>query len=117
MKLKNRLDYKHRRHCRLRQKVRGSAARPRMSVCVTNKHAYVQFIDDDRGSTLAAVSTIKLKEKIGFNLAAAKELGSKAAAAALSKGIKQAVFDRGGRAYSGRVKAIAEAARATGIKI
>lgn len=117
MKLKNWLDYKRRRHRRLRQKVRGSAARPRMSVCVTNKHIYVQFIDDDAGATMAAVSTMSLEKKNKLNLATAKEIGRKAAEAALNKGIKQVVFDRGGRAYRGRVKAIAETAREMGMKL
>lgn len=117
MKLKNKLDYRRRRHCRLRKKVRGSAARPRMSVCITNKHIYVQFIDDETGTTLSAFSTVNLEQKNKINQALAKEIGRKAAEAALSKGIKQVVFDRGGRAYGGRIKAIAEAAREIGIKL
>jgi large subunit ribosomal protein L18 len=117
MKLKTRLDYKWRRHCRLRQKVRGTAARPRMSVCVTNKHIYIQFIDDDAGNTLVSFSTAAKAAKTKTNLAAAKEIGRKAAEEALSKGIKEVVFDRGGRAYKGRVKAIADAAREAGIKL
>ena len=117
MKLKTRLDYKLRRHCRLRQKVRGSAVRPRMSVCVTNKHIYIQFIDDDAGNTLASFSTVCLEQKQKLNLATAKEIGKKAVEAALGKGIKQVVFDRGGRSYTGRIKAIAETAREMGIKL
>ncbi len=117
MKLKTRLDYKMRRHLRLRKKVRGSAARPRMSVCITNKHVYIQFIDDDAGSTLASFSTLCLEEGKKLNVATAKEVGKKAAEAALAKGIKQVVFDRGGQVYSGRIKAIAETAREMGIKI
>ena len=106
-----------RRHCRLRQKVRGSAVRPRMSVCITNKHIYIQFIDDDTGNTLASFSTVCLEQEKKLNLATAKEIGKKAVEAALGKGIKQVVFDRGGRAYAGRIKAIAETARAMGIKL
>lgn len=117
MKLKNRIDYKRRRHCRLRQKVRGSAARPRMSVCVTNRHIYIQFIDDETGTTVASFSTASLKQENKLNVATARETGRKAAAAAISKGIKQVVLDRGGLAYAGRIKAIADAARETGIKL
>jgi large subunit ribosomal protein L18 len=117
MKLKTRLDYKERRHRRLRQKIRGSAERPRMSVCITNKHIYIQFIDDDAGKTLASFSTLSLEQVGKLNLATAKEVGKKAAEAALGRGIKQAVFDRGGRTYTGRIKAIAEIAREMGIKL
>ena len=117
MKLKNRLDYKQRRHCRLRQKVRGSAARPRMSVCVTNRHIYIQFIDDEAGATMASFSTANLKQENKLNISTAREIGRKAAETAINKGIKQVVLDRGGLAYAGRIKAIAEAARETGMKI
>jgi len=117
MKLKTRLDYKLRRHRRLRKKVRGSAVRPRMSVCITNKHIYIQFIDDEAGNTLASFSTVCLDQEKKLNVATAKEVGKKAVEAALGKGIKQVVFDRGGRAYSGRIKAIAETAREMGIKL
>ena len=117
MKLQTRLEYKWRRHCRLRQKISGTAARPRMSVCITNKHAHIQFVDDDAGSTLAAFSTAAKDAHMKSNLASAKEIGRKAAEAALSKGIKEVVFDRGGRPYKGRIKVIADAAREAGIKI
>lgn len=117
MKLKNRLDYKQRRHRRLRQKLRGNASCPRMSVCITNKHIYVQFIDDETGTTIAAFSTLSLENKFKLNLETAKMAGRKVSEMALSKGIKKAVFDRGGHTYGGRVKAIAEAARETGIKL
>lgn len=117
MKLKNRLDYKRRRHCRLRQKVQGCAARPRMSVCITNRHIYIQFIDDEAGNTMAFFSTASLKQENKLNVATAREAGQKAAEAAMSKGIKQVVLDRGGLAYAGRVKAIADAAREIGMKL
>lgn len=117
MKVKTRLDYKRRRHLRLRQKIRGSAAIPRMSVCVTKKHMYVQFIDDDSGNTLASCSTLQLAQKGKLNKAMAKEIGRQAAKAAMEKGIKQVVFDRGGKQYAGRVRVIAEAARETGMKL
>ncbi|MFC1454231.1 50S ribosomal protein L18 [Verrucomicrobiota bacterium] len=117
MKIETRLDYKTRRHLRLRKKVRGSAVRPRMSVCITNKHIYIQFIDDDAGNTMASFSTLSLEQSMKLNLATAKEIGKKAAEEALGKGIKQVVFDRGGRTYTGRIKAIAETAREMGIKL
>lgn len=116
MKLKNKSDYRRLRHRRLRQKIQGSSARPRMCVCITNKYMYVQFIDDQAAVTLAGASTAK-DQPAANNRAAAERLGQKAAEAAKSKGITEVVFDRGGRIYSGRVKAVAEAARAAGLKI
>jgi large subunit ribosomal protein L18 len=116
MKLESRTDYRGRRHLRLRKKIRGSAARPRMSVMVSNKHMYVQFIDDDAAVTLAAVST--QAEGLGArkNVAGAKLLGHRAAAVAKEKGIATVVFDRGGYRFHGRVKAIADGAREAGLQ-
>jgi large subunit ribosomal protein L18 len=117
MKLKTRLDYKKRRHQRLRKKVIGTTRRPRMCVSVTNKHMYVQLVDDVAAVTLATVSTLS-KELAGKNnTATAQRLGTQAAEIAKTKGISEVVFDRGGHAYNGRVKAIAEAARTAGIKL
>ena len=104
----NRKVQRQKRHLRLRQRVIGTAARPRMSICVTNKHMYVQFIDDDAGRTLAQANSLK-DEKA--NLEVAKALGAKAA------GISFVVVDRGGRKYTGRVAAIVEAAVAGGVAI
>lgn len=100
---------------RLRQRVIGTAARPRMAICVTNKHMYVQFIDDDAGNTLASATT--LKDKKPCNQETAKWVGEQAAAAAKAKGIVMVVVDRGGFQYHGRVKALVEAAVAAGLKI
>lgn len=119
MKLKSRSDYRERRHLRLRQKVRGTADRPRMSVFLSNSAIYVQFIDDDSGRTLAAVNSkhSALGALAGRkNVAAATELGRLAAEAALAKGIRKVVFDRGGFTYTGRVKALADAARKAGLE-
>ena len=117
MKLKNLEDYRVRRHLRLRQKVQGTPERPRMSVFVSNKHLYVQFIDDAAGKTLAAVSTLDTAlQGQKLNIATAKRLGELAAQAAQAKGIATVVFDRGGFAYRGRLQALAEAARAGGLK-
>ena len=110
----NRKVQRQKRHLRLRQRVIGTAARPRMSICVTNKHMYVQFIDDEAGKTLAQANTLK-DEKA--NLEVAKALGAKAADAAKAAGISMVVVDRGGRKFAGRVAAIVEALVAGGVAI
>ena len=110
----NRKVQRQKRHLRLRQKVVGTAQRPRMSICVTNKNMYVQFIDDDAGKTLASASSLKEKKA---NLEVAKNLGAAAAAAAAAAGITLVVVDRGGFKYTGRVAAIVEAAVAAGLKV
>lgn len=111
-------EYRERRHRRLRQKVAGSAARPRMAVATTAKHIYVQFIDDDLGHTLASVSTLdkELRTQAKGNVAGATLLGKVAAERAQAVGITQVVFDRGGYTYHGKIKSIAEAARAAGLQ-
>ena len=117
MKPKNLQDFRVRRHLRLRQRVQGTAARPRMSVFISNKHLYVQFIDDAAGKTLAAVSTLDAALKgQKLNVATAKRLGELAGQAAQAKGIAAVVFDRGGFAYRARLQALADAARAAGLK-
>ena len=110
----NRKVQRQKRHLRLRQKVVGTAQRPRMSICVTNKNMYVQFIDDDAGKTLASASSLKEKKA---NLEVARNLGAAAAAAASAAGISLVVVDRGGFKYTGRVAAIVDAAVAAGLKI
>lgn len=110
----NRKQQKQIRHMRLRRRVSGTAERPRMSICVTNKHMYVQFIDDAAGRTLASASTLK---GVKANLEGAKTLGAAAADAAKAKGISLVVVDRGGNPYTGRIAAIVESAVENGIKI
>ena len=110
----NRKVQRQKRHLRLRQRVIGTAARPRMSICVTNKNMYVQFIDDDAQKTLAQANTLK-DEKA--NLETAKNLGAKAAEAAKAAGISIVVVDRGGNKFTGRVAAIVEALVAGGVAI
>ncbi len=110
----NRKDQRQKRHLRLRQRVVGTAGRPRMSICVTNKHMYVQFIDDDAGKTLAQANTLK-DEKA--NTEVAKALGAKAAEAAKAAGISTVVVDRGGFKYTGRVAAIVESAVEAGLSV
>ncbi|MBP1590153.1 MAG: 50S ribosomal protein L18 [Kiritimatiellae bacterium] len=116
MKVKTLKEYRIRRHLRLRRKVKGSAERPRMSVFLSNKHIYVQFIDDVAGRTLAAVSTVagELKDK-PLNAETAKAVGTAAGEAAKAKGISAVVFDRGGFVYSKRLRALADAAREAGL--
>ncbi|NLG35909.1 MAG: 50S ribosomal protein L18 [Lentisphaerae bacterium] len=117
MKTKTLKQYRIRRHLRLRQKVQGTAERPRMSVYVSNQHLYVQFIDDAAAKTLAAVSTVAGPLKGSkLNVETARALGRQAAEAAKEKGIAGVVFDRGGFAYRGRLKALADAAREGGLK-
>lgn len=108
-----------RRHTRLRKKVAGTAAAPRMAVCRTLKHLYVQFIDDDTGRTLAAVSTLDPELRsanLRSNVQGATSLGKAAAERARAAGIEKVVFDRGGFTYHGCVKAVGEAAREAGLK-
>jgi large subunit ribosomal protein L18 len=105
---------RERRHKRIRAKVRGSEAMPRLSVYKSNKFMYAQLINDDKGETLVATSTKGLKGK-GM-LVKAHEAGVELAKAAIKKQISKVVFDRGGFIYTGRVKALAEGAREGGLK-
>ena len=118
MKMKTKKDFWVRRHLRVRRKVQGTAARPRMSVYVSNRNIYVQFIDDVAGATLAACSTLAAGDgpAVKLTVATARHIGQQAAQAAQAKGIAQVVFDRGGCAYKARLKALADAARAAGLK-
>jgi len=105
-----------RRAHRVRNKVRGTPERPRLSVFRSSKHIYAQLIDDMTGATLAAASTAGKDGKYGGNVKAATEVGAKLAEAAKAKGIQQAAFDRGHYRYHGRVKALADAARKGGLQ-
>ena len=110
MSIKTKRDFRVRRHLRVRKKVVGTAARPRMAIYRSNKRLAVQFIDDDARVTITSVASD------AKNLAAAKELGAKAAQQAQSKGIESVVFDRGGFAYGSNLKALADSAREAGLK-
>jgi large subunit ribosomal protein L18 len=105
---------------RIRKKISGSEARPRLSVFRSTRHIYAQITDDGQGRTLAAASTLsgELKDKLsGLKKAeAAKEVGKLLAAKAKEKGISQVVFDRNGFIYHGRVKAVAESCRENGLE-
>jgi large subunit ribosomal protein L18 len=105
------------RHKRVRGKVSGTAARPRLSVFRSLQHIYAQLIDDEKQVTLAAASTVE-KEFGGYggNIGAAKKVGGMIAARAKELGVESAVFDRGGNIYHGRVQALAEAAREGGLQ-
>jgi large subunit ribosomal protein L18 len=107
-------------HRRIRKKVSGIEARPRLCVFRSNKHIYAQIVDDAHGKTLTAASTLdadaKSKVKNGGNIAAAKVVGQIVAKRAIEKGINAVLFDRGGYIYHGRVKALADAAREAGLK-
>lgn len=105
-------------HRRIRRKVRGTEERPRLAVFRSLKHIYAQVIDDRRGLTLASASSAEKNAGVasGGNVAGAREVGKLIAQRALEKGIKKVVFDRGGYLYHGRVKALAEAARETGLE-
>lgn len=106
------------RHARVRAKLSGTAARPRLNVFRSNKHIYAQLIDDINGVTLASASTLDKEfnlESTG-NLEAAKLVGEMVAKRAVEKGISAVVFDRGGYLYHGRIQALADAARENGLQ-
>ncbi len=105
-----------RRHMRLRRKVSGTAECPRLAVCATSKHFYAQFIDDEAGRTLAAVSTLDKGFDGAANVEGVKKLGVLAAEKAAKAEIKNVVFDRGGFRFHGKVKAFADAVRECGVK-
>jgi large subunit ribosomal protein L18 len=135
MRTEKKHQLKQLRKWRIRNKLSGTKDRPRMSVCFTNENIHVQFIDDKAGVTLAAVSTtgkaVPDRDKLAANVAGAQVIGKLAADAALAKGIKSVVFDRGGARYHrseskgkdgkrvsvlGKLATLAEAARAAGLK-
>jgi len=108
------------RHKRLRRNLSGTEARPRLAVFRSNNHIYAQIIDDDAQNTICAASTLDKDLKASLKVSggscdASTAVGELVAKKALSKGIKQVIFDRGGNIYHGRVKALAEAARVAGL--
>ena len=115
----SKLKAKQRRHARIRRKVNGTAAKPRLSVYKSLSHIYAQLIDDTNGRTIMTASTTEKTVNTGLNhggnVDAAKKVGASIAARALDKNIKTVVFDRGGYQYHGCVKALAEAAREKGL--
>jgi len=104
-------------HERIRHKMKGTSARPRLAVFRSVAHIYAQVIDDTKGATLvAAGSTDKAQKITGGNVAGAKAVGKLVAQRAKEKGISKVVFDRGGYLYHGRIKALADAAREAGLE-
>jgi len=116
----NREEKRKKRHGRIRSKIVGTTTVPRMSVYRSLDNIFVQFIDDSQSKTLLSASSIdkELKTTItyGGNVEAAKKVGEAAAKRALEAGIKKIVFDRSGYLYTGRVKALADAAREAGLE-
>jgi large subunit ribosomal protein L18 len=109
-----------RRHLRVRKRVRGTVARPRLNVFRSLKHIYAQIIDDEAGTTLVSASSLddtvsEGKNSYG-NKESARQVGELIARKALEKGISEVVFDRGGYLYHGRVRELAEGAREAGLK-
>ncbi len=105
------------RRLRVRRKVTGTAARPRLAVFRSQKRIYAQIINDVAGNTLAAASSLGTgKTESGATVAAAEKVGRALAERARSLNIRRVVFDRGGRAYHGRIRAVAEGARAGGLQ-
>ena len=119
MKKKGR-DARTKRKVRIRKKIHGDQERPRMSVFRSNKHIYVQVVDDTTGRTLLSASSAskeyKAGEKGGANIETAKKVGAAIAEQAREKSIEKVIFDRNGYLYHGRIKALADAAREKGLK-
>jgi large subunit ribosomal protein L18 len=116
---KKRREGRLRRHRRVRKKVHGTAARPRLAVYRSNRNLSAQLIDDDSGRTIASASSFEAdfrKQQAGGNVAAATAVGTLIAQRAKAAGITSVVFDRGGFLYHGRIAAIADAARAAGLE-
>ncbi|MDK2886793.1 MAG: large subunit ribosomal protein [Thermosipho sp. (in: thermotogales)] len=120
IKKENRNWRRKKRHLSIRKKIYGTADRPRLSVYKSEKHIYAQIIDDDKGHTLVAASTLdkELRDvlKKTWNKEAAREVGKLIGKRAVEKGIKKVVFDRGGYRYHGRIKELADGAREAGLE-
>lgn len=117
---KSRQEVRVKKHRRMRNRLSGTAARPRLSVFRSNNHMYAQIIDDTVGNTLVSASTLQKEVKAELektdNVDAAAYLGTVIAKRAIEKGINTVVFDRGGFIYHGKVKALADAAREAGLE-
>jgi len=120
MKAQDRIESRRRVRVRIREKVRGSAARPRLAIFKSGKHIYAQVIDDATGNTVAAASSLdgdlKKQGKVGANVKTAEKVGELVASRAKEKGVAKVVFDRGGYIYHGKVRALADAARKGGLE-
>lgn len=100
----------------IRKSVEGTSSRPRLSVFRSNRAIYAQLIDDSKGHTLVAASSVELDKKAKLGVAVSKSVGKKVAEKALASGVKEVVFDRNGYLYHGNVKALADGAREAGLK-
>ena len=117
---KNKNQIRKGRHLRVRNKISGTAQKPRLNVYRSTSHIYAQVIDDDKGMTLVSASTVEkdimAKVKGKNKKEAAAIVGEAVAKRAIAKGVKEVVFDRGGYIYTGRVEKLADGARAAGLK-
>lgn len=122
VKARTRTEDRQARHARIRKKVEGTTERPRMCVYRSNKHMYVQVIDDTKMHTLASASTMQkpISEEFDYSagptIEVAKKVGEAIAKSCLEKGITKVAFDRGGYPYHGRISALADAAREHGLQ-
>ncbi|MEV8171793.1 50S ribosomal protein L18 [Microbacterium sp. NPDC077486] len=119
MALKSKSDARARRHARLRKKIVGTEVRPRLVVNRSARHVFVQLVDDSKGHTVASASTLEtdLRSLDGDKTAKARKVGEVLAERAKAAGVSEAVFDRGGNRYAGRVAAIADGAREGGLAL
>jgi large subunit ribosomal protein L18 len=119
MAVKSKTDARSRRHARLRKKVIGTEARPRLVVTRSARHVFVQVVDDSKGHTVASASTLEtdLRTFDGDKTAKARKVGELVAERAKSAGVDSVVFDRGGNRYHGRIAAIADGAREGGLAL
>ncbi len=120
IKKQSRAEVRVKKHMKIRNRLSGTADRPRLAVFRSNNHMYAQIIDDTAQNTLVSASTLQKEVKDGLaktnNVEAASKLGEVIAKRALDKGINTVVFDRGGFIYQGKMKALAEAAREAGLQ-
>ena len=119
MPLRTKQEQRRRRHRRVRKRVMGTAATPRLAVFRSNRHIYVQAIDDIAGRTLASASTMEPSQRAiaTATVDAAKSVGKLIGERLKSEGVTKAVFDRGGFQYHGRVAAVADGAREAGLTL
>jgi large subunit ribosomal protein L18 len=120
MSKQDRNEVRRRIHLRIRKRIRGTTERPRLAIFRSLNHIFAQVIDDDKGVTVVSASSLdkeaSLGRQSGGNIAGAKVVGAEIAKRAQAKGIQSVVYDRGGYPYHGRVKALADAARESGLK-
>lgn len=112
-------DSRVKRHIRIRKKISGTSSRPRLAVYRSNRYIYAQIINDENGTTIVSASSLEkdLREKFlgKVNIEVSKTIGKLIAERALAKGVKSVVFDRGGYIYHGKIKALADSARESGL--